>query len=74
MSDSVGIRIDSAMNHTAVRVKDLEASVRFYHEVLGLPILRTLGDPDNPRVVFLPGVELSQKKEERHWFSEIGKY
>lgn len=64
MSDHVEIKIDPAVNHTAVKVKDLKTSVRFYHEVMGLPVVRQLGSPDNPRVVFLPGVELSKREED----------
>jgi lactoylglutathione lyase len=57
------IKIDSAVNHTAIKVKNLAESVKFYHEVMGLPIIRHIGPADNPRVVFLPGVELSQLPE-----------
>jgi len=64
MSGSVEIKIDPTVNHTAVKVKDLKASVRFYHEVLGLPILRQIDSPEDPRVVFLPGVELSQREDD----------
>jgi catechol 2,3-dioxygenase-like lactoylglutathione lyase family enzyme len=45
-------------NHVALKVKDLEASVRFYHEVMGLPILRTFGPVDTPRAVFVSGIQL----------------
>ena len=54
------IKVNGAVNHASVKVKDLAKSVKFYHEIIGLPIVRKLGPADNPRVVFLPGVELSQ--------------
>jgi catechol 2,3-dioxygenase-like lactoylglutathione lyase family enzyme len=46
-------------NHTAMRVRDLEASVRFYSEVVGLDVQRKQGDdPNRPTAVFLPGLQL----------------
>ena len=54
------IKIHDAANHTSVKVKNLAESVKFYHEIMGLPIIRQIGPPENPRIVFLPGVELSQ--------------
>ena len=62
MSDFV-IKVNGDVNHVSVKVRDLAKSVQFYHEVVGLPIVRKLGPEDNPRVVFLPGIELSQIKE-----------
>ena len=71
------IKIDGAVNHTAIKVKDLAESVKFYHEIMGLPIVRHIGPADNPRVVFLPGVELSQLSEDQSsetpgFFAHIG--
>jgi catechol 2,3-dioxygenase-like lactoylglutathione lyase family enzyme len=62
MSDSE-LKIDDAVNHVSIKVKNLAESVKFYHETMGLPIIRQLGPADNPRTVFLPGVELSQLPE-----------
>ncbi len=77
MAGDVEIKVDSAVNHTAIRVKDLQESVKFYHEIMGLPIVRHIGPADNPRVVFLPGVELSQlgeggSSETPGFFNHIG--
>jgi len=44
--------------HAAIRVRDLEATLRFYHEVVGLPIERVRGDPARPEMVWLPGLQL----------------
>ena len=52
------------MNHTALRVKDMNEAFHFYHEVLKLPIVRTIGPDDNPRIVFLQGIELSRIRPE----------
>jgi lactoylglutathione lyase len=51
-------------NHVALRVKDLEASVRFYHQVMGLPILRRFGPADNPRAVFVSGIQLVRQTQD----------
>ena len=51
-------RVEARDSHVALKVKDLEASVRFYHDVVGLPILRKFGSPENPRAVFVSGIQL----------------
>ncbi|MFQ6040394.1 MAG: VOC family protein [Candidatus Poribacteria bacterium] len=76
MSDSE-LKIDNAVNHVSIKVKNLAESVKFYHEIMGLPIIRHIGPADNPRVVFLPGVELSQMSEDQSsetpgFFAHIG--
>ena len=63
------------MNHTALRVKDVKKTFHFYHEVLGLPIVRIIGSKKNPRLVFLQGIELSGIKsgeENLGSFSHLG--
>jgi len=62
------------MNHTALRVKDVKKAHQFYHEVLKLPIVRLIGEDDNPRIVFLQGLELSQIRPEHDGatFSHLG--
>ena len=63
-------------SHTAFRVKKIKECIKFYNEVLGLPITNLVGDPDNPRVCFLPGLELikddSIKREECRGLVHIG--
>ena len=54
-------------NHISFRVKDLKESFHFYHEVLQLPIIRIIGPKDNPRLVFLQGLELSQLRPGEEW-------
>ncbi len=70
------LKLNNANNHTAIKVKDLAKSVEFYHETLGLPIVRQIGSAESP-TVFLPGVELSQLTEEEAsetpgFFAHIG--
>ena len=63
------------MNHTALRVKDVKNAFHFYHEVLGLPIVRIIGPKKKPRLVFLQGIELSSIKsgeENKGSFSHLG--
>ncbi len=43
------------LHHTAIRVKDIQWHIRFFAEVLGMPVMRSEGDPDNPRQVWTEG-------------------
>ena len=54
-----------SMNHISLRVKNLQESFRFYHEILGLPVVRIIGPLENPRLIFLEGLELSQLKPDQ---------
>jgi catechol 2,3-dioxygenase-like lactoylglutathione lyase family enzyme len=51
-------------HHVAIRVRDIQASIQFYREVLGLELLRAVPDANNPTMVWFPGVQLVQKTEE----------
>jgi|SRR5579884_1648947 len=55
---AVKAQIRPENNHTAMRVADLEAAVKFYTEVVGLDVQRANGDPNRPSAVFLPGIQL----------------
>ncbi len=58
MAMAVKAQVRPENNHTAMRVGDLEAAVKFYSEVVGLEVLRANGDPNRPTAVFLPGIQL----------------
>lgn len=63
------------INHTSIRVKDLKKAFHFYHEVLGLPVVLRIGPEDDPRIVFLQGLELSRfrpEDEDSGGFSHLG--
>jgi len=60
MTDQIALDINSPYNHIAIKVKDLEASLRFYRDLLGLPVERR---SEEPEIVWLPGLELSPLKE-----------
>jgi lactoylglutathione lyase len=45
-------------NHTALRVRDMEAALRFYRDLIGLPVLRSQGPDEAPDSVWLPGLQL----------------
>lgn len=61
------------MNHTSIRVKDLNKAYQFYKEVLGLPVVRIIGSEKDPRLVFLEGIELSKSEnKEELGFSHLG--
>ena len=63
-------------SHIAFRVKNIKECIKFYNEVLGLPINCLVGDLDDPSVCFLPGLELikdnSIKREECRGMVHIG--
>jgi lactoylglutathione lyase len=53
-------KLKLSTNHISLKVKDLQASFRFYHELLQLPIVRMVGPKDNPRIIWLQGLDISQ--------------
>lgn len=63
MSETFVAEVDSTANHTAVRVADVAAMLRFYHELIGLPISRIQGSPEHPQMVWLPGLQLIRRGE-----------
>lgn len=59
MAEQFVADVDYHRNHAALVVKDLQASLRFYQEELGLPLVFRVGPEDNPRTVFLAGIQLT---------------
>jgi len=51
--------------HVALDVADLEATIRYLEEVLGIPRLRQVFVPGLGRIVWFPGLELMQATPER---------
>ena len=50
---------ESYLEHTAVRVKDIQWHIRFFKEALGMPIRDLEGPKDNPKQVWtIGGVQL----------------
>lgn len=64
MSEPFVAQVEVARNHTALKVKDLDAAVHFYHDLVGLPIIMKIGPADNPRSVFVSGIQLSRQTED----------
>lgn len=60
MAEKVALDINVPYNHISIKVKDLETSLEFYRDLLGLPVERRLEDPE---IVWLPGLELSPLEE-----------
>lgn len=58
MAGSFVLQAKQELNHVALKVTDMNRSVHFYHEVIGLPVTRTRGPEGNPDAVWLPGVQL----------------
>lgn len=57
-------KVEVARNHVALKVKDLDESVHFYHDLVGLPITQKIGPEDNPISVFVPGIQLMRRTED----------
>jgi catechol 2,3-dioxygenase-like lactoylglutathione lyase family enzyme len=45
----------SFLEHTAVRVKDLQWHIRFFEQALGMPVARAQGPKENPTQVWIVG-------------------
>lgn len=58
MSEAFIAQTDPTANHAALRVRDMAGALRFYHELIGLPVSRTQGPADDPQVAWLPGLQL----------------
>ncbi len=53
----------SYLEHTAVRVKDIQWHIRFFREALGMPIRNVQGSEDDPAQVWtVGGVQLVSDK------------
>ncbi len=50
-------------HHVAVRVQDMQRSIAFYRDALGLPLLRAVPNEEQPQMVWFPGVQLVQKTD-----------
>jgi catechol 2,3-dioxygenase-like lactoylglutathione lyase family enzyme len=54
----------SFLEHTAIRVKDLQWHIRFFKEALGMPVARAQGPEDDPIQVWtVGGVQLVSAKD-----------
>jgi lactoylglutathione lyase len=58
MASDFKANVDPNANHTALKVRDMQRALEFYSDLVGLPVLRTRGDADNPDAVWLPGLQL----------------
>src|SRR5712692_4818349 len=64
VSEAFVARVETGDNHVALKVKDLDQSVSFYNGIMGLPIIRKMGPVDNPRSIFVPGIQLTRQTED----------
>lgn len=58
MSSAFQAEIAPFHHHTAIRVRDMDAMLAFYRDVVGLPFIRQVGDPAAPQVIWLQAVQL----------------
>ena len=64
MSGPFAAEVDFENNHVCLKVRDLDAALRFYRDLVGLPVTRTMGPADDPRFVWLPGLQLGRQTED----------
>ena len=64
MSGSFAAEFNPAVSHTALKVSDLEAALRFYRDTIGLPFVRSQGPEERPAVVWLRGLQLVRRTPE----------
>lgn len=48
-------------HHAAIRVRDIKKSIEFYRDTLGLELLRTAPEGENPNMAWFPGLQLIQQ-------------
>ena len=65
MAEDFDAGVDLSGNHVALKVHDLAGALRFYHELIGLPVERTRGPAEDPSVYWLPGVQLVRAEGSR---------
>ncbi len=58
MSVPFAADVDFSNLHVCIRVSDLERSLAFYRDLVGLPILRWTGEREDPIMVWLPGLQI----------------
>lgn len=58
MAEGFVAEYEPSWTHTAVRVRDLERMMEFYHGLIGLAVNRIQGPEERPEIVWLRGVQL----------------
>lgn len=64
MAEEFVARVEAENNHVCIKVKDFTAALRFYHELVGLPILRRMGSAEDPTFYWLPCLQLAKRTED----------
>lgn len=64
MAEGFVARVEAENLHVCIKVKDFGAALRYYHDLIGLPILRRSGTDDAPVFYWLPGIQLAKQAEE----------
>lgn len=60
--------LNTRILHTSITVKDMDASIKFYHEVLGLELLSRRPIPENKaEIAFLGDGETESRVELTYW-------
>jgi len=56
-------KVNAENLHTCIKVKDFGAALAYYHDLIGLPILRRSGTDEEPIFYWLPGIQLARQSE-----------
>lgn len=64
MAEGFVAQVDTANLHVCIKVRDFATALAFYHDLIGLPILRRTGTDDAPGFYWLPGIQLALQTED----------
>lgn len=64
MSEPFVAKVDAANLHVCIKVRDFATALAYYHDLIGLPILRRTGTDDAPGFYWLPGIQLALQTED----------
>jgi catechol 2,3-dioxygenase-like lactoylglutathione lyase family enzyme len=57
-------QVDAENLHVCIKVKDFDTALAFYHDLIGLPIVRRMGPAEDPTFYWLPGLQLAKQTED----------
>ncbi len=64
MAEPFVARVNLENNHVCIKVKDFDTALRFYHDLIGLPIVRRAGTDAEPVFYWLPGIQLGKQTDD----------
>jgi catechol 2,3-dioxygenase-like lactoylglutathione lyase family enzyme len=58
MAQEFVAKVAAENNHVCVTVRDFGVALGFYHDLIGLPVVRRMGTDEEPTSYWLPGIQL----------------